>query len=112
MNSHLIDQFEKLTNKYKNDINSIKKNDPEFKKKITAQKFKIRSVENSLAIIRAIKYPITNGEQLKEIKGIGKSSISKINEILNTGTLDILNDYKPNINSVSEEKKLLSQHAE
>lgn len=73
MNSNIIDCFQKLT--------------------LLPQqnKFKIVSYHKTIHIIKNLDFQITNTNQITNIKGIGKSTCDKINEILNTGTLSQLN---------------------
>lgn len=49
--------------------------------------YRLKQLTNSLDIV--LKYPreIKNGNQLKDIKGVGKGTISRIDEILKTGKL-------------------------
>ena len=54
--------------------------------------FKINAIANLIKIINIYPKEIKNGEELKDIKGVGKGSIEKINEILKTGTLSYLNN--------------------
>lgn len=63
--------------------------------KIKAEKaiiYKINAIANLIKIIKMYPKEIKNGEELKDIKGIGKGSIEKINEIIKTGTLSYLNN--------------------
>ena len=83
MNSKIIECYEKLII----NSNTLLKKDP-------TQKFKIISYKKVLTILKSLDYKITSGDQLKDIKGIGSSSIKKINEILESGTLKILEDIK------------------
>ena len=60
--------------------------------------FKINAIANLIKIIKNYPKEIINGEELKDIKGVGKGSIEKINEILKTGTLSyIYLDYTNNV---------------
>lgn len=62
--------------------------------------FKINAITNLIKIIKNYSKEIINGEELKDIKGVGKGSIEKINEIIKTGTLSYL--YTNNNNIVNE----------
>jgi len=53
--------------------------------------FKINAIANLIKIIKNYPKEIKNGEELKDIKGVGKGSIEKINEIIKTSTLSYLN---------------------
>lgn len=60
--------------------------------------YKINAIANLIKIIKNYPKEIKNGEELKDIKGVGKGSIEKINEILKTGTLSyIYLDYTNNV---------------
>lgn len=67
----------------------------QYLEKIKAEKtiiYKINAITNLIKIINIYPKEIKNGEELKDIKGVGKGSIEKINEILKTGTLSYLNN--------------------
>jgi DNA polymerase/3'-5' exonuclease PolX len=67
----------------------------QYLEKIKAEKaiiYKINAITNLIKIIKMYPKEIKNGEELKDIKGVGKGSIEKINEILKTGTLSYLNN--------------------
>ena len=83
MNQKLIECYEKLIM----NSNTLLKKDP-------TQKFKIISYKKVLTILRNLDFKVNSAEQLKNIKGIGASSIKKIDEILASGTLKILEDIE------------------
>lgn len=94
LNSKIINEFKKLLKQIQFDIdNSI---DNKEKMKNT---FRLKNIKNALLII--MKYPkkINKGTDLEEIKGIGKGTIDRIDEILEKGKLkeikkdDIDNKY-------------------
>jgi DNA polymerase/3'-5' exonuclease PolX len=67
----------------------------QYLEKIKSEKaiiYKINAITNLIKIINMYPKEIKNGEELKDIKGVGKGSIEKINEILKTGTLSYLNN--------------------
>lgn len=64
--------------------------------------FKINAISNLIKIIKNYPKEINNAEELKDIKGVGKGSIEKINEIIKTGTLSYLNINTNNNNIVNE----------
>ena len=78
MNSSIIDCFQKLIHKTSNDLKSSKS---------MSLKFKLSSYRKTLALVKSLKFEITHTDQIKDIKGVGKTTIEKINEILETGTL-------------------------
>ena len=81
MNHIIIDTFKKLI---------------DFHKSKGSNSFKIRSFEKTLTILQTIDYKIEDAQELATIKGIGKGSIDRINEILNTGCLSELKDDTTN----------------
>lgn len=72
MNSNIIECFKNLTTL------------PE------ENKFKIISYKKTIQIIEKLDFEITSVNQISNLKGIGKSTCEKINEIIETGTLSIL----------------------
>ena len=72
--------------------------------------FKVNSFKKTIEIIKQLDFTITNIEQLKNIKGIGKGTLERINEILNNGNLKentSENNNNNNINNNKEEFKNL-----
>ena len=49
--------------------------------------FKVNSFKKTIDIIQNLDFQINNSEQIKNIKGIGKGTLTRIDEIINTGTL-------------------------
>lgn len=58
--------------------------------------YKLKSLKKSLSIIKTLKFNITknNLSYLKSLPGIGKGTISRIEEILNSNTLQELSDLQ------------------
>ena len=81
LNNIIIECFEKLIMKTTNDMKTSKESNLQFK---------IRSYKKIIDIIKSLSFNITNIEQVRNIKGVGKSSIDKIEEIINTGTLEAI----------------------
>ena len=105
MNSKLIKSFELLIADYRNQINAAKKiGDTEKAKSLN---FKVMSFLRTLKIIKSIDFEIENGEQLKDIKGIGKGVISRINEIINQGYIEEIKHTNINNTALSLEKDLI-----
>lgn len=96
MNSNIINAFEKLIVKTTDQIKSSPS---------TTLKFKLVSYKKTLAIIKKLTIEITHTDQIKDIKGIGKTTVKKINEILETGTLEQIKDF--DTGEVSTTKQLL-----
>jgi DNA polymerase beta len=53
--------------------------------------YKLNSLSKALEVIRKLKFKIKSGSELKDYKGIGKGTIKRIDEIINT---DKLNEVK------------------
>ena len=92
-NKPLIEAFKLLILQYQQELADTKN---------TSIKFKILSARKVLKILDSIDFKITNGNQLKEFKGIGQKTIDKINELLDTGKLNKLQNFKV-ANSISKE---------
>lgn len=54
--------------------------------------YKLKSISEALDVIRKIKFKIKSGSDVKDYKGIGKGTIDRIDEILNTGKLSEIKD--------------------
>ena len=96
MNSTIINAFEKLIAKTTDQL----KESPS-----TTLKFKLVSYKKTLATIKKLSFELTHTDQIKDIKGIGKTTIKKIDEILDTGTLEQIKDF--DTGEVSTTKQLL-----
>lgn len=95
-NAHLINEWTKYVKilSYEYDKNPNIKN-----------QFRLRSGKSVLSTIKKYPYVIVSGEQLKHIKDVGKESVKKINEILETGTLSFLSipeELNKELNSIQE----------
>lgn len=103
-NKIIIDQFEKLVEKIKVDIDhSLTKNDK------IKHGYRLKQIKNALSIIKKYDKKINSGEDLEDIKGIGKGTIERINEILKTNKLSeiVLDDnYEKNKNAIEELEKV------
>ena len=76
MNAKIIDILETVKSYYAREHNTIH----------------VNAYERAIYQIKKYPSPITSGEQLKGIPGIGKGMIEKINTILETGTLPIIKE--------------------
>ena len=81
-NANILNEFLKLIEQIKIEIDTASN-----KKDATTQSFRLRQVQQVVNIIAKYPHEIKSGEQLKEIKGVGQGTISRINEILKTGKL-------------------------
>lgn len=81
-NEPIVTEFQKLIDQIKIQID----NAPSSKDYMT-NSFRLKQITNALSIIKAHSKEIKAGSDLKDIKGIGKGTISRIDEILQTGKL-------------------------
>ena len=97
MNETIISVFEKLIQEKQKEITNLKKNKDQNKKEISKLNFKVINFRKGLKAIKEYPSKIIKGEDLKDIKGIGKGIITRINEILKEGTL--VDEIKPDTDS-------------
>jgi len=71
--------------------------------------YKINAITNLIKIIKKYPKEIKYGEELKDIKGVGKGSIEKINEIIKTGTLSYLQNNVNNNNVINELTEVVNE---
>ena len=102
INEIIIDNFKKLIKLIEIDTNNLLD-----KKNKLINEFKIISLKKSLKIIINYHTQITNGNDLKHIKGIGKGTIDRINEIINTNTLIELKDYDKIIKKTNKQETII-----
>jgi DNA polymerase/3'-5' exonuclease PolX len=88
MNIQIINQFKSLINQIKHDIDNGPKN------KQMGNMYRLKSTRTVLDIIKNFKTKIISSNQLKDIKGIGKKSLARIDEILQTGKLEEITNTK------------------
>ena len=82
MNKNIIEQFELLTNQIKTEIDLSSKKDQ------LKNMFRLASIQKVIKLLEKYNKKIVSSEQLKGIKGIGKKSLKRIDEILKTGKLN------------------------
>lgn len=95
MNKDLITNFNKLIEQIKYDIDTT--ND---KKDKLIHMYRLSSVKKVLDIIKNYKNKITSSSQLKDIPGVGKKSLQRIDEILETGKLKEIQNNLNNLSSI------------
>ena len=105
INKLLIEQFTLLINQIKYNLSNT--ND---KKEINKIKFKIRHYEKIISIIKIYPTKIKNGSELKEIRGIGKGTIDRINEIIKNKILSDIDHSK--ITKISEKNNIINELSE
>ena len=104
-NNNIILNFEKLINILTLNLYNEKQNKNSNTKLLS---IKLASTKKALNIIKNFDKPITKGEDLKHIKGIGPKFIKNINEIIETGHLskcDIETQQHSNNNSINNDFK-------
>lgn len=87
MNNTIIKEFEKLIAFVQNDI--------DMNKDVDKNKFRLKQLSRVFSLLK--KYPrkitLDNYNELSSVDGIGKSSIERIQEILETGHLELTKDF-------------------
>lgn len=94
-NKKLIKEFEKLVEQTKIDINAAPNKYEKLK-----HSFRLKHIKNALAVIKKFPTEIKSSDELKNVKGIGKGLLERIDEILKTGKLS-------EIKITGEHKKIL-----
>jgi DNA polymerase beta len=82
-NKKLIDEFKRLAKQIKFDIDHVSN-----KKQQIINMFRLKTINNVIKVIEEFKEPIKSSEQLKGIKGVGKGTLERIDEILKKGKLE------------------------
>jgi DNA polymerase/3'-5' exonuclease PolX len=104
MNQQIIEQFELLIKKNQSDINlAIEEKDTKRK---TQEEFRMKSNKRVLGILKKYPKEITkkNYQELKELGGIGKGTIEKIEQILEKGYLEETKDLKEDKKEIEKER--------
>lgn len=111
MNTNIISEFTKLVSFIQYNIDEFKKKNN--KKEITTNTFRLRQIKNVLQILKKYNQEITlnNFKELLEINGIGKGTIERIKEILETNKLSELNTFNKiyNKSDFKNETKVVSE---
>ena len=82
-NNLLIEEFQKLKKQIRFDIDHAQN-----KKKRLSNSFRLQAIDKILSVLQNFPNKITSSEQLKGIKGIGKNTLERVDEILSKGKLD------------------------
>lgn len=82
-NSSIINEFNKLVTQIEYDIDHAPNKKEEIK-----NSFRLKQIKQAIKILSKYPTKISSGDQLKDIKGIGKGIIRRIDEILKTGHLE------------------------
>lgn len=88
LNENIIKVLNQLIRQKKKDIVLLKEEQEPDKKKISECSFKIRNFSKALEQIKTFPEEIQSGIDVKELKGVGKGIITRIDEIIDTGTLN------------------------
>lgn len=106
MNNKLIDEFTKLLEFVNIQIQELKKNDP-HDKKLKGNQFRAKQISSVLKILKSYpdKITIKNYKELETLPGIGKNTINRIKEIIDTGKLSELDDFSSTFNDKLFKKK-------
>lgn len=90
MNAKIIEQFNLLVKQMQAEyLNAKVENDI---KEMTMHKFRLQSTKKALAAIRTLDFEITEVSDVNGVPGIGKGTIKRIQEILETGVLSEIKD--------------------
>ena len=81
-NKWLIDEFDKLKKQIRYDIDHTGD-----RKKRLVHSFRLQAIDKVIAVLLEFEDEITSSAQLKGIKGIGKGTMERIDEILSKGKL-------------------------
>jgi DNA polymerase/3'-5' exonuclease PolX len=65
----------------------------ETSKEIIVENFRIKNLKTAFKILKSFPQKITSSNDLKNIPGIGKGTLMRIDEILETGKLKEISDY-------------------
>ena len=103
LNEPLANEFSLLVDQIQYKINSgeLEKSDR------TKYQFKLKHFKNALSIIRQFPNKITKGSDLKDISGIGKGTIERIDEFLNTKTISEID--KTMIKQITKDANVLKE---
>lgn len=104
MNNLIISLFEQLINYIKEDNNYITNS-----KEKNINQFRIKNLKNVVSIIKKYPNKITSSNELKNIVGIGKNSLKRIDEILNNGYLEELNEYAIKYKQLIKKQKIIDE---
>lgn len=104
MNNNIIDKLSTVIELMKIEANLIYETDNK-----TSNMYRIDALEKNLKYIKNMKNEITNTKNINTIKGFGKGTIQRINEILNTGTLKEISWLKIKLKKLYKLHKLVEE---
>lgn len=91
MNEKIISLFEALATQTKQD---------------EGNSFRVRSHYKVIKILKSLVFEINNVDQIKDIKGIGKSTLKRVEEILNTNNLSEIKLQNNNLNTLKDLERI------
>lgn len=91
MNEKIISLFEALATQTKQD---------------EGNSFRVRSHYKVIKILKSLDFEINNVDQIKDIKGIGKSTLKRVEEILNTNNLSEIKLQNNNLNTLKDLERI------
>lgn len=111
MNDIIVNEFQRLIAFLNDKLDTFKKEND--KKNVNAYTFKIRQLSNAFGILKKYPHKITksNYQELIELSGIGKGTVQRIKEILDTGKLSEIGNFvdakKEKNDSINELEKIV-----
>jgi len=103
MNGIIVREFEKL-------IDQVRFNIDNSKLDVSKDYFRFKQLNHALNIIKKFKKEIKDANDLKGIKGIGKGTLSRVDEILKTGKLSEIKLKEKDLLKLESVKKLEEVH--
>ena len=102
-NTNIVNELDLLVKniQYKLNKGEIEKSD------VQKYRFKLRHFKNALQVIKMFPEKITKGDDLKDVSGIGKGIISRIDEILETKKLSEID--KSEMKQITKEISLIDE---
>lgn len=104
MNANIIDKLSKVIELMKIELNLLYETNDK-----TTNIYKIDALEKNLKYIKSMKSEITDTKTINTIKGFGKGTISRIDEILSTGTLREITFIKTKLRKLYKTHKLVEE---
>ena len=68
--------------------------------------YRFRSHETVAKILKSLDFEINNSDQIKDIKGIGKSTVKRVDEILESGTLSEIKLKNTKLNTLKDLERI------
>jgi len=104
-NVKLVKEFLKLIEQIKHNLTQ-----PINRKQRFVDSIRLKKIQELVQIIKKYPDPIKSGEQISHLKGVGKGSVTRINEILNTGKLSEIKIDRTDKKMLKEIEDLKSIH--